>query len=196
MAMTNAQAYGSGKALPEFIFYQMLRQTISTTGLVLEPSPEPPVSEQKKTIPILPRDQLLLIIGFFGFSNTEISRICGVSRPTVYAWIDGKEPKTENLNKIKNLAQIAFDIAPEPACPLFHHYSEEPIQGYEKSLVDYLIEDTQDRDFIVRLASTIYQMSKERRERIAAIPKAKYGDDPSILEYNLDSFEFDQLWRK
>jgi transcriptional regulator with XRE-family HTH domain len=187
MGMTNAQIYGSGRAFLEFMLYQMLNQTIPTTSLVFE---------QKKTIPILPRDQLLLISAFFGFSNTELSRVCGVSRPTVYAWIDGTEPKRENLNKIKYLAQIAFDIAPEPACPLFHHYSEGPIRGYEKSLVDYLIEDTQDREFILQLAAAIYRMSKERRERIEAIPKAKYGDDPSILEYNLDSFEFDQLWRK
>ncbi|GHV10284.1 hypothetical protein FACS189485_23310 [Spirochaetia bacterium] len=132
------------------------------------------------------KEQLDLIYSFFGFSCTDLSKILHVSRPAIYAWIDATEPKIENAERIKYLAQLAFDIAPEPYCPMFYIFVNRPVEHNEKSLLEYLIDDNQSREFISALAKTVYQMSVERRKRIEDVPKAKHGSKSGIYDSFLD----------
>jgi hypothetical protein len=144
------------------------------------------IIEKEKLFPVSAKEQLDLIYSFFGFSCTDLSKILHVSRPTIYAWIDETEPKIENAEKLRYLAQIAFDIAPEPFCPMFYIFVNRPVEHNEKSLLEYLTDDTQPREFIVALASTIYQMSVDRRKRIEDIPKAKHGGKSGTYDSFLD----------
>lgn len=48
--------------------------------------------------------ELKTILNYRLLNITEISKIIGVSRPTIYAWIDGKEPCLANFLKLYLLA--------------------------------------------------------------------------------------------
>lgn len=155
-------------------------ETFSTTGFVLI------LLNERACFSMTSIEQVRLILSFYGFSKTELARIIGISRPALYAWLDGtSEPAGENHDKLLQLAQFAHDSNPNPAISLFHGYIDRAIPGYEKSLLEYLSGPLDDKVFISALVQKIYRMTGERRDRLATIPKAKYPSELSTLDDNL-----------
>jgi len=193
MAMTNALNYGVEKFIPEIFFYQMIKQTVSSPGLITtlynEAAHLSLLIRNQQALNFLPskkpnnfittREQLMLISAFFGFSKSSLGEIFGVTRQSIYNWFDNIEPDNEHYKKIQRMADVVLEVDPAPSQPVFHVYLNDIIEGYSKSLFDYLLEDEFNKDTVVRLSKTIYEMSKERWERIDAIPKAKYGSSVS-----------------
>ncbi|MDR2785568.1 MAG: hypothetical protein LBB83_06610 [Treponema sp.] len=110
-----------------------------------------------------------------------------VSRPAVYAWLEGTEPEKGKQQKIKKLAQTAFDIDTNPNYPLFHEFINKPVLNYEKSLVDILSSKKKIGASFPKLVRDIYRLTKERRERLESPGGSGYTGNDSILDYNLDS---------
>jgi len=125
-------------------------------------------------------NQLMLISAFFGFSKSRLGELFGVIRQSIYNWFDNIEPDNEHYEKIQRLADVVLEVDPAPSQPIFHVYVNSIMEGYSKSFFDYLLEDEFNKDTVVRLSKTIYEMSKERWERIDATPKAKYGSSVSV----------------
>jgi len=194
MAMTNAQNYGVEKIIPEMFLYQMIKQTVSSPRLITTLYHEAAhlsllIRNQQalKSLPIIKkpnnfittREQLMLISAFFGFSKSRLGEIFGVTRQSIYNWFDNIEPDNEHYKKIHRLVDVVLEVDPAPSQPIFHVYANSIMEGYSKSLFDYLLDDDFNKDTVVRLSKTIYEMSKERWERIDATPKAKYGSSVS-----------------
>jgi hypothetical protein len=110
-----------------------------------------------------------------------------VSRPAVYAWLEGTEPEKEKQKKIKKMAQIAFDIDDNPGYPLFHEFINKPVLNHEKSLIDILSDKKKMAPSFPELVRDIHRLTKERRERMESLPKPEYTGSNSTLDYNLDS---------
>ena len=199
MAMTSVLIYGVEKSPEPFLYQKNLQDEIAPSYpiyLNLQEAQYLPSAYAKKKPerPITSREQLMLISTFFGFPKSKLGEIFGVTRQSIYNWFDGAEPDNEHYKKIKRLADVAFKVEPQPSQPIFHIYTNEVINGYDKSLFDYLLDDDFDKNVVTRLSRTLYKMSKERWKRIDAMPKAKYGqNDQSILDYNLRFFEEERL---
>jgi len=202
MAMTSLYAYGSKNRTSELFFFQLLKQTASSTWTVPNLQDiwylQPHLCEEKPSPPLTTREQLMLISSFFGFSKSKLGEIFGVSRQSIYNWFDNANIDTQHYEKISRLAEVAYEVDPKPSQNIFHIYINNIIEGYEKSLFDYILENDFDKNTVVKLSKKIYEMSKERWKRIDVIhAKTKYGqDDPSILEYNLMFFEEEKLGLK
>ena len=191
--MTYAQNFGNEKTLSELLFYQMMKQAVSTPGFINnfynDTFPSYLLFRNQQNFQFLPavhfinkqnnlittREQILLISAFFGLSKTKLGEILGVSRQTIYNWYNNNDIAEENNDKIRRLADIANEVDPEPSQQIFHVYANDIIDGYEKSLINYLLDDDFDEYTVVNLSKTIYEMSKERWKRIDSMPKAKYG---------------------
>ena len=199
MAMTSVLIYGVEKSPEPFLYQKNLQdENVPSYPIYLnlyETQYLPfAYAKEKPNRLVTTREQLMLISAFFGFSKSKLGEIFGVSRQCIYDWLDGTEPVNDHYRKIKRLADVAFEVDPQPSQPIFHVYANEAREGYDKSLFDYLLDDDFDTDTVVKLSRTLYEMSKERWKRIDAMPKAKYGqNDPTILEYNLRSFEEERL---
>lgn len=155
--------------------------TYSTTTFLVIMKKEP------YYFPMTPIEQVHLVLKFFGFTKTELAMIIGISRPALYAWIDGtSEPSGENHEKLMKLAQMAHDINACPGNSLFHGYIDRPLPGYEKSLLDYLSGNPDKTKTVTSLVQKIYELTQKRRERLDAIPKATYVSESGSLEDNLE----------
>ena len=189
MAMTYSLNYGNEKSLSELFIYQMFNDTVSSPRSLhffierknkIYPLIKPwqdlsSIHVIKKPIyPITTRDQLMLITAFFGFSKSKLGELLGVSRQCIYDWFNNADITIENSRKIKFLTDIAFEVASKPSQQIFHIYANDVISGYDKSLINYLLNGDTEKEKIVALARTIYEMSIERWKRIEAIPKAQY----------------------
>jgi DNA-binding XRE family transcriptional regulator len=54
--------------------------------------------------------QLVGLREMFGLTMTELAQILGVTRPTVYAWLNGSEPKPEIKFRILGLAKYVEEL--------------------------------------------------------------------------------------
>jgi len=57
-----------------------------------------------------PAAQVSEIRDVYGLNMSELANILGVTRPTVYAWLNGQEPKPESLVHIKRLSSATHQI--------------------------------------------------------------------------------------
>lgn len=56
-------------------------------------------------------EQLREIRKSFGLNATDLATLLSASRPTIYAWLDGQEPRPETAEKILWLVRVADDFA-------------------------------------------------------------------------------------
>jgi len=124
--------------------------------------------------PVAIPEQLKLITSFYGFSKSKLGEIFGVTRQSIYNWFNNEEPDFKHYKKIKCLTGIVFNIDPIPSQEIFHVYIYDVIEGYDKSLFNYLLDDVIEKEKIEKLSSILYEMSKERWRRIDAMPKPRY----------------------
>jgi len=112
-------------------------------------------------------EQVRLILGFFGFSKSELAKIMAVSRPALYAWLDGEsEPARENADRLSALAAIARDFDATPSRPLFHGYIDRPVPGSSRSLLDILQDSPIDPGLLRPIVDRISRMTRDRQRRI------------------------------
>lgn len=52
-------------------------------------------------------EELVLIKKLLGLTTTDIAKLVGVTRPTVYSWLKGNDPKPEHIAKVKFLKEQA-----------------------------------------------------------------------------------------
>ena len=191
MAMTYAQNYGNEKYLSELLRYHMMKHAVSSPGFIskylfiqnwqnLQYLPSVHVKE-KPNLLITIREQLMLISAFFGFSKSKLGIIFNVSRQSIYNWFNNAEVAGEHYDKIKRLAAVAFEIDPKPSQQIFHIYANDVMEGYNKSLFDYLCDNDFDYDTVVKLSKTVYEMSRERWKRIDVMSKAQYSQNDLLM---------------
>lgn len=113
-------------------------------------------------------EQVRQILDFFGFSKSELAKIMAVSRPALYAWLDGEsEPARENSDRLGALAVMALDFDGNSARPLFHGYIDRPIPGYSMSLLEMLAEPGSEPGLMRTMVEHILSMTRDREKRIA-----------------------------
>lgn len=59
---------------------------------------------------LAPAEHVALIRDAFALNMSELAMVLGVSRPTVYAWLDGQEPKPEALQDVQRLSELAEQL--------------------------------------------------------------------------------------
>ena len=183
MAMMDAGNHGVLSQFPEAFFFQLIKQTFSGPILINQHVnnlyPHEYLSSvrimKKAETPLTTREQLMLITAFFGFSKLKLSEVFNVSRQSIHNWYNNSEVANEHYDKIKRLADIVFEIDPKPTQQIFHVYINDIIEGYSKSLFDYILDDNFKKETVLNLSKTLYEMSKKRWKRIDSTPKAKYN---------------------
>ena len=57
-----------------------------------------------------PAEHVALIRDTFGLNMSDLACVLGVTRPTVYAWLAGQEPKPETLTHIRRISRTAEEV--------------------------------------------------------------------------------------
>jgi hypothetical protein len=132
--------------------------------------PIPFVYIMKPAIDIVPvTEKVQRVLSFYNLGKSHLCKIIGISRPTLYAWIDGdSEPDTENFAKVEQLYAIAreFDVTGKES--IHHGYVDKALPGKEKSLYQIFVENSKlDLDSIKNLVKVALDKSIFRAENIA-----------------------------
>lgn len=120
-------------------------------------------------------DQALELLAALSLNKSQLAEVLGVSRPTLYDWLDGKEPKAANAQRLAALVQILASAGVNPANSLSPRFVRQPLSDRAKSLLDLLKEDPVDEprvNALIHEAKTLEAEAQARRtareERLAA----------------------------
>jgi DNA-binding transcriptional regulator YiaG len=166
--------------LAEYSSPTVIRVVPRETSVAVSPA-EPAVHAQVRSV-----------LQYFGLSKSDLAKLLGITRPTLYAWLDGHiEPKSENTRRLVALASLVERSPGSQEQALFHAYLERPISGFPLALIEALAAPTLDTALIRAMVTKIRIMTTERNVRIGkdtSKPKQaglSEATEERILEENL-----------
>ena len=143
------------------------------------------------TIPVV--EKIQKVLSFYNLGKSHLCKIAGISRPALYAWIDGNsEPDTENFEKVEQLYSIARELDVTGNESIHHGFVDRALPGEEKSLYQLFVENTKlDIDSIKKLVQVALNKSISRAENIESRRASEFkishsnADKELNLERNL-----------
>jgi len=157
-----------------------LVQPASTTDATLAVSPDFSLEEPATPDPATPfREHAALASHALGLGKSQVARILGVSRVTLYDWLSGKrEPKEgDNPERLRALGGLAAEVCTATQRPIYHRFVEHPLPGQAASILDLLMQPEWDLPRIRNLLHEARRLTTERDQHIAAnSPPAKMSD--------------------
>lgn len=132
-------------------------------------------------------EKINAILSFYNLGKSHLSKIMGVSRPALYAWIGGESnPDQKNLDKINQLYAIAKRIDGSLRHPIYHGFIDRPIFGYVESLLDALSKNSKISSDIEKQIKTAYNMSMLREQNMKEGKRAFSQINHSDIEKELN----------
>jgi hypothetical protein len=125
-----------------------------------------------------------------GLSKSDIARIFGITRPTLYSWIKGEnDPKcNEHLKRLHTLGDLTSKMCKKTKRPLFHGFVEKPMLNQEKSILELLLEKDWDIGLLKSLLNEARCLTEERDEKFDALKLGKltkYQQDSNLLDNSI-----------
>ncbi|MYB33643.1 MAG: hypothetical protein F4X92_00635 [Gammaproteobacteria bacterium] len=105
-------------------------------------------------------EQIMAIKSAFALNLSELATVFGASRPTVYAWLNGQEPKPESTRKIHHALNLAEQLQALDI-PRMDKVVRRPVFG-SQSMVDRLKEGEVSREDLITLKSLAEKEAQSR----------------------------------
>jgi len=109
-----------------------------------------------------------LVSTALGLGKSDIARILGISRPTLYSWIKGTSEPRENDHpeRLRLLGELTRDICQVTTRPLYHRYIEAPLPNQINSIFTLLQAEQWDLPQIRSLLTEARRLTLERDQRL------------------------------
>lgn len=141
----------------------LLGQIIDKSLVWTELKPGRPSS----TIVVPLQEHAFRVSAVMGLSKSQIAKILGVSRTTLYDWIKGKmEPHGRNAERLTILGNLAAQIRETTERSLYHGFVEKPLPGEADTILSILERDEWDEARLVELFKRASQLTEERSRRV------------------------------
>lgn len=144
--------------------------TATVSALMFDrPIPYVDVIEERVAVDTIPvAEKIQKVLSFYNIGKSHLCKITGISRPALYAWIDGSsEPDTENFAKVEQLYSITRELDVTGKATIHHGFVDKALPGKEKSLYQLFVENSKlDTDSIKNLVRVALNKSISRAENI------------------------------
>ena len=121
-------------------------------------------------------EQVQELVAALSLNKSLLAQLLRVTRPTVYSWLQGKEPNTANTGRLHTLLRILVRTSVSGATPLNARFVREPMDLDGPSIVELLAARELDETRIVQAleqAQTLADAASHRRttreERLRAL---------------------------
>ena len=124
------------------------------------------ISTDPNTIPF--SEHASLVSTALGLGKSDVARILGISRPTLYSWIKSTSEPRENDHpeRLRQLGELTRAICQETSRPLYHRYVEAPLPNQTDSIFTLLQAEQWDLSKIRSLLAEARRLTLERDQRL------------------------------
>jgi hypothetical protein len=126
---------------------------------------------------------LELIRTVFSLKISEIAQIFDVSRPTVYAWLDGSTPRPEVLTRLAYLSKEAEKVN-QANITRVEHFVRRPLAD-GRSLLQLLKEGANTEQALSAIKHAAAEEESSRKLAVSRHSPSKKGDTASIDELSV-----------
>lgn len=106
-------------------------------------------------------DQAREVMAALNLNKTQLAEVLGVSRPTLYDWLDGKEPNLANAQRLTGLVQLLVNAGITAADSLSPRFVREALSDGEPSLLELLKADTLDEGRVAEVLAAAKRLESE-----------------------------------
>lgn len=145
-------------------------------------------SNDSTTIPF--SEHASLVSSALGLGKSDIARILGISRPTLYSWIKGTSEPRENDHpeRLRILGELTSEICRESNRPLYHRYVEEPLPNQTTSIINLLLAERWNLAQLRQLLAESRRLTSERDQRLGhatPISISKSKQESNLLDNSI-----------
>ena len=154
------------------------QSTAIASSFIFEmPIPYVYVIEKKSdadTIPVY--EKIQKVLSFYNLGKSHLCKIIGISRTTLYAWIDeSSEPDTENFAKVEQLYSVAKELDGTDGKSIYHGFIDKALPNEQKSLYQMFIENKHlETEEIKKLIKVALEKSDSRTKNINDRKKSEF----------------------
>lgn len=114
-------------------------------------------------------DQAREVMAALNLNKTQLADVLGVSRPTLYDWLDGKEPNAANAQRLTGLVQLLVSGGVTAADSISPRFVRESLEDDEPSLLELLKADPLDEARVAKVLAQAKELEadagRRRRDR-------------------------------
>lgn len=128
------------------------------------------------------------VLKFYSLGKTHLCAIAGISRPSLYAWLDNTSvPDEKNFSKIRTLYNIADNIAKTSGDTILWSILERPIKQLGMSLYDVFVKTSNlDTLEISNLVKESFDKSVAYKKNMENLTKTSFNNNHSVAEQELN----------
>ena len=111
-------------------------------------------------------DQAREALAALALNKTQLASVLGVSRPTLYDWLDGKEPNAFNSQRLTTLLRLLASAGVTSANPLSPRFLRQALKEDGTPLLEALSAESIDEQLVsslVREAKALGEQAQSRR---------------------------------
>jgi DNA-binding transcriptional regulator YiaG len=113
-------------------------------------------------------DQVREVMAALNLNKTQLAEVLGVSCPTLYDWLDGKEPNAANAQRLIGLVQLLVNTGVTAVDSISPRFVRESLNEGEPSLLELLKADTIDEARVAGVLVEAKRLEDEaERTRVA-----------------------------
>lgn len=146
-----------------------ITQTKANQLIIIDQMPrfvQEDIANEAATIPF--SEYASLVSSALGLGKSDVARILGISRPTLYSWIKGtSEPReSDHPERLRKLGELTAEICRESKRPLYHRFVEEPLPNETTSIFNLLLAEQWDSTQLRQLLAEARRLTSERDQRL------------------------------
>ncbi len=127
-------------------------------------------------------DQAREVLAALSLNKSQLAEVLAVSRPTLYDWLDGKEPNASNSERLTTLLRLLARAGVASHKPLHARFIRQPLREGSLSLLDELRAQSLDEakiGVLLRDAKALGEKAESRRVAREDRLRALGFEDPS-----------------
>ena len=170
--------------------YGSLLPRVGSSSSVVDRRPASPIAPPRGAVGLRGTatssfaEQIQELQAALSINKSQLARILRVTRPTLYDWLQGREPNAANAERLRTLLRMLARAGVSGANPLNARFVRRPVGIQDPSLVDLLCEERIDEDRVLHvighaqaLADSASRRRTAREERLHRLVFDNPGDE-------------------
>jgi len=130
-----------------------------------QPTSETAPSALRAALALSVADQAREALASLSLNKTQLAEVLGVSRPTLYDWLDGKEPNASNAQRLTTLLRLLVSAGVTNASPLSPRFLRQSLSEDGTPLLQALSAESIDEQLVSSLVREAKALGEEADSR-------------------------------